>query len=104
MTPDFKEKALIHIEKQPSIEEKVKFIDRVLKFYSEYSQILLGNIGALEKEILEEKNSRDDLDFEVTYRFEEKLDTSIKEAKAEEKKKIDDLIDWLLDERFKLTK
>jgi len=102
MTPDFKEQCLIHINNEKTKNDKLKFIDKLLKFYSDYKIIILKELDEIKNELEEEKDSRHDLPLSVTYRFEEKCFEEIQKAKAIEGQKIDELIDWLLEKRYEI--
>lgn len=105
MTDTFQPLFLEHLARFEDDSNRINFIDKLLKFYTDYTNIIKNDIEALTKELLQEFNEKEEtLPTEIAFRFDEKLATEIARAKTEEEKKIKNLIDWLLEQRFSIQK
>jgi hypothetical protein len=104
MTDNFRELCALHLAKIEINESKIKFIDKLIQFYSEYIGIIKTELDALEKDLTNEFNDvKDDLPIENVIRFDEKLREEIRQCKMLEEKKIRDGIDWLLETRTHIS-
>jgi Zn-dependent M16 (insulinase) family peptidase len=105
MTDNFQTLFLEHLAKIENDADRIKFIDKLLKFYTDYDLILKKDLNTITEDLLKEFNEKEEtLPSEITHRFDEHLATEVARAKTEEEKKIKTLIDWLLEQRFNIQK
>lgn len=88
-----------------NLPDKIKFLDELCVFYSTYPSIMDVQFDLLYKDLVEEKDrKRDSLPFETVYRFEEKCKSEIDDLRKSIKEETTLVVDFILEERFKLTK
>jgi len=105
MTDDFQLLFLQHLAKIDDDSKRITFIDKLLKFYTDYTDIIKKDLDTIADELLQEFDEKEEtLPSEVTCRFDENLATEVARAKTEEEKKTKKLIDWLLEQRFAIQK